>query len=232
MTLLDQNTKRWNDCHVPAEKAAAFQAVADKITVNKAVYQDIEKSTGVPWWFIGIVHYREASLKMNANLAQGDPWNKKSVHVPAGRGPFTSFQEAAVDALTKCSPYAARNKDWSVGSALTMFEKYNGLGYANKNLPSPYVWAGTNQYTSGKYVADGVFDPNAVDAQLGCAGILKFLGVFKSQSNVAGPATGAGIAGVGVTLSQYFHSHQTAIIIGAVLAAVLVGTIVHLYRNK
>jgi hypothetical protein len=40
------------------------------------------------------------------------------------------------------------------------------------DLPSPYVWAGTDQYKTGKYVADGRFDPNVVDSQLGCAGML------------------------------------------------------------
>ena len=52
-------------------------------------------------------------------------------------------------------------------------ERYNGLGYRNKGLPSPYVWAGTDKYTSGKYVADGVFDPNYVDQQLGVMLMIK-----------------------------------------------------------
>jgi hypothetical protein len=49
---------------------------------------------------------------------------------------------------------------------------YNGLGYASKGVPSPYLWAGTNQYSSGKYVADGKHDPNHVDQQLGCVAML------------------------------------------------------------
>ena len=80
------------------------------------------------------------------SLAQGDPWNRVSVHVPAGRGPFKSWEDAAVDALVNCSPYAARNKDWSIGGTLTMLEQYNGLGYAARGRPSPYVWSGTDQY--------------------------------------------------------------------------------------
>ncbi len=51
-------------------------------------------------------------------------------------------------------------------------EMYNGPGYAKRGLPSPYIWAGTNQYAKGKYIADGHFDPNAVDHQLGCAGLI------------------------------------------------------------
>ena len=55
---------------------------------------------------------------------------------------------------------------------MTMLERYNGLGYASRGRPSPYIWSGTNQYVSGKYVRDGVYDPDAVDSQLGCAGLL------------------------------------------------------------
>src|SRR5262249_53572875 len=102
-----------------------------------------------------------------------DRWNRVSVHVPAGRGPFISWEEAAVDALVDCAPYAARNSDWSMGAALTKLEEYNGLGYAARHQPSPYIWSGTDQYQRGKYVRDGVYDPNVVDSQLGCAGLLR-----------------------------------------------------------
>ena len=54
-----------------------------------------------------------------------------------------------------------------------MLEEYNGLGYASRGKPSPYIWSGTDQYQAGKYVRDGVYDPDAVDSQLGCAGLLK-----------------------------------------------------------
>jgi lysozyme family protein len=107
----------------------------------------------IAWVFIAVSHYRESSQDFATNLGQGDPWNKVSVHVPAGRGPFKSFEDAAVDALAKCSPYAAKLKDWSIGGMLTNLERYNGIGYANKGIPSPYIWSGTDQYRSGKYVA-------------------------------------------------------------------------------
>ena len=115
---------------------------------------------------------RECSQDWGGSLAQGDPWNRISVHVPAGRGPFKSWEEAAVDALVNCAPYAGRNKDWHIGATLTKLEEYNGLGYAARRQPSPYIWSGTDQYEKGKYVRDGVYDPNAVDHQLGCAGLL------------------------------------------------------------
>lgn len=97
---------------------------------------------------------------------------KKTTLVPKGRGPFSSWEEAAVDALMNCHPYAGKNKDWSIAGTLDILERYNGLGYRNKGLPSPYLWAGTDQYVKGKYVADGKYDPNHVDQQLGVAPIL------------------------------------------------------------
>ena len=55
-------------------------------------------------------------------------------------------------------------------------QKYDGMGYTNNNYgPSPYVWAGTTKYQSGKYVADGVYDAGAVDQQLGVAVMVKSL---------------------------------------------------------
>jgi lysozyme family protein len=149
-----------------------FAPVAQRLVVAKARYQAVEAKTEVPWWFIAVIHQRESSQNWAANLAQGDPWNRVSVHVPAGRGPFASWEDAAVDALVNCAPHAAANKDWSSGGALTMLEEYNGLGYAGRGVPSPYLWAGTDQYRSGKYVRDGVYDASVVDTQLGCAGLL------------------------------------------------------------
>src|SRR5262245_2831010 len=169
-----------------------FNLVAKRLSAPAAVarYKAVEGKTGVPWWFIAVVHEREASQSWAANIAQGDPWNRRSTHVPAGRGPFRSWEDAAYDALVNCAPHAARNKDWSPGGALAMLEQYNGLGYYRKGIPSPYIWAGTNQYTKGKYVADGVFDPNAVDKQLGCAGLLISMGVFKEGAKPAPAPTG------------------------------------------
>src|SRR4030095_349902 len=124
MSLLEQNKIRWQNCKVPADKGPAFAAVANRIKANKAVYDAIEKETHVPWWFIGMVHYRESNLNMSTNIANGQPFNKKTTLVPKGRGPFSSFKEAAVDALVNCAPYAAKNTDWSAAGALTKFEEY------------------------------------------------------------------------------------------------------------
>lgn len=171
--LIRDNARRWSQMKIIC--AADMDRVACRLVASgaKSRYKEIENATGVPWPVIAVIHEREASQNFFANLAQGDPFDKVSTHVPKGRGPFPSFKAAAIDALTSCPPYAAKWKDWSVGGALTLLEQYNGIGYYRRGLPSPYVWAGTDQYVSGKYIADGVFDPSVVDKQLGCAGLLQ-----------------------------------------------------------
>ena len=164
------NIRRWNAAKLT--RGPEFDPVAKRLVAAKPRYQAVEKAIGVPWPFIAVTHQRESSQNWDRSLAQGDPWNRVSVHVPAGRGPFRSWEEAAIDALVNCAPYAARNKDWGIGRTLAKLEQYNGLGYAARGRPSPYIWSGTDQYRSGKYVRDGVYDPNVVDSQLGCAGLL------------------------------------------------------------
>ena len=179
--LKEANAKRWET----ARTTRNFLSVAQALVRNDAKprYLVVSKATGVPWFFIAVVHERESSQSWKASLAQGDPWNEVSRHVPAGRGPFNSWEEAAVDALVNCPPFAAKNKDWSVGGLLTMLEQYNGLGYAQRGVPSPYVWSGTNQYSAGKYVADGVYSATAIDMQLGCAGLI--LGMMRLDRTIS-----------------------------------------------
>lgn len=170
VALKARNAARWANAKILRQ--GTFNAVAKHLVDAKQRYQTVAIKTGVPWFVIAVIHERESSQDWTGSLAQGDPWNRVSTHVPKGRGPFVSWEAAAIDALVNCAPYASRNKDWSIGGALTLLEGYNGLGYASRGIPSPYIWSGTDQYKSGKYVRDGVFDPSAVDQQLGCAGLL------------------------------------------------------------
>jgi lysozyme family protein len=172
--LSDANRQRSQNMQVNANLISKLDKVARRLIAPAAKqrYQAISATTQVPWFIIAVIHEREASQSFAANIAQGNPWNRVSTDVPAGRGPFNSFEEAAIDALTKCAPFAARWRDWTFGGAVTLLEQYNGLGYARRGLPSPYIWASTNQYVRGKFVADHRFDPNVVDQQLGCAALL------------------------------------------------------------
>lgn len=163
---------RWNAASVVPSLVHFVDGVAGDLVAAKSRYQAVEAKTGVPWAVIAVIHERESSQSWTASLAQGDPWRKVSIHVPKGRGPFQSWEDAAIDALTNCAPHLASWHDWTISGALCALERYNGEGYWNMGRPSPYLWSSTNQYSRGKYIADGHFDPNAVDKQIGVAALL------------------------------------------------------------
>lgn len=162
---------------VDPKKKDQLDLLVARILKNKAKYQEVEGITKVPWYVLGAIHYRESSLNFTRHLHNGDRLTARTIHVPDGRPvkgepPFT-WVESAIDAIKLKSWHKVT--DWSIDNALGLIEAYNGLGYKNKGLPSPYLWAWTNNYTKGKYVADGKFDPNFVDQQCGTAVLLKSL---------------------------------------------------------
>lgn len=176
-TTVRANAARWSKMHINARVAAEAAEQARGLTTPhaKSQYQVVETLTTVPWWVVAVIHEREAAQSWAASLAQGDPWSRVSIHVPRGIGPFTSWIAAAQYAMVHCGPKPAYWKDWSAGGALTLLEEYNGLGYANRGVASPYIWAGSDQYVSGKFIADGHYDPHAVDKQIGCAPLLRMM---------------------------------------------------------
>lgn len=174
--LIAANASRWERAIILPARVVEVRNVALRLVAPsaKAQYQAVQAATGVPWWVVAVIHEREAGQDWKASIAQGDPWNKISKHVPKGRGPFKSWFDAAVDALNKAPPFAARWTDWSVGGTLTLLELYNGLGYEEfHNEPSPYDWGATTIEKIGKYVGDGRFNPAVWDTQVGCAAMLK-----------------------------------------------------------
>lgn len=181
--LTAANLRRWQAMKVSSALIPVFDQVAERLVAARDRYGTVATLTKVPWDVIAVIHERESSQSWRASLAQGDPWNQVSIHVPKGRGPFKTWEDAAVDALQVCPPHAAQWTDWSPGGRLTLLEQYNGLGYFRMHMPSPYLWAGTDQYTRGKYVADGHFDPDAVDHQLGCAGLLARIALMTGRSS-------------------------------------------------
>jgi lysozyme family protein len=220
------NEKRWAGLRLTRN----FSSIAQILIMAKpryvAVSHMVEAATGnaIPWPVIAVIHMRESAQSWKASLAQGDPWDKVSVHVPKGRGPFNSWEDAAFDALVNCPPKLGLKRDWSLGATLTNLELYNGAGYVNQGLPSPYLWAGTNQYSKGKYVADGRFSADTVDVQPGCAGILKAMMALDPSITFEAPKTStvktsAGSVAAGGAAAG--AAHQAGLSIGWIVAIAL-----------
>lgn len=131
--LITDNAGRWARMSVLPNRLLEVERVSAALVAPnaKAIYQQVQVQVpAVPWWFVAIVHEREASQNFKCSIAQGDPWNKRSVHVPRGIGPFTSFVAAAVFTLTRCAPYPSKWADWSPGGVLTLFESYTATKIA------------------------------------------------------------------------------------------------------
>lgn len=150
--------------------------VARRLIASKATYAAVTAKNAVPVLFIAASFEREASSDFRRSPAQGDFWNRVSVHVPKGRGPFGSWLEAAIDAyhLNGLDKVGAGNWTWE----LMCFygELFNGFGYRDwHHMRSPYLWGGTNHQDRGKYTSDGQFDPRHFDEQLGIVPVMKRL---------------------------------------------------------
>jgi len=181
------HSERYILAKIKPEKMAEVEAAAKKISQNKPRYEAVSLTlaTGMPWWFVAIVHCMEGGGKFTRHLHNGDPLTARTVNVPKGRpvlgkAPF-SWEESAIDAINYME---GQNKiwrqlkgKWDLESILKKFEAYNGMGYQKKGLLSPYLYSYTQFYEKGKYAFDGKYDPNLVSKQPGVIPLMKALGV-------------------------------------------------------
>lgn len=162
-----------------ADKLPEIDLCITRILTGEKRYRALanEFENGMPWWFIAITHFMEAGWKypkhFNYHLHCGDPLTGRTFNVPRGRPKFNpgqgskppspenpySWHESAKDAIQ----YMGYDDimEWSEGNCLYLFEKYNGWGYKNRGIRSPYVWNYTTLYGDpphiGKYLSDGKF---------------------------------------------------------------------------
>jgi lysozyme family protein len=167
----------FDTCQINADKQNQVDGLAASIIQHRTRYEAVGTPLSIPWFFIGVIHNMESSQRFDRHLHNGDPLTARTVHVPAGRPasgdpPFT-WEVSATDALLLEG--LDKVTDWRLPALLYQIEKYNGFGYRTRhpNVLSPYLWSGSQHYTSGKFVADGAFDPDAVSKQSGAAAILR-----------------------------------------------------------
>lgn len=152
------------------------ETAADKVVAGMNRYKAVEKLTNVPWAMIGIIHLLEADCSWTHHLHNGDSLSARTVQVPKGRPvggnpPFT-WEESAFDALAYDN---IKPPLQTIGQIFGALEKFNGTGYQKKGINTPYLWSGSQHYSSGKYVADGKYEAGAVSKQVGAAVVWKVL---------------------------------------------------------
>lgn len=172
----------WDSMEIDPARISEGQKECDRIRANQVRYESVvEKLTPgcPPWAFIGVIHALESDCKFTRHLHNGDPLETWTTHEPKGRpvygAPPFKWEESAVDALRFKRLHLWT--EWTIEGMLWVLEKWNGLGYRkyHPETPTPYLWAGTNHYKSGLYVADGKWSPTAKSKQLGGAVLLRLL---------------------------------------------------------
>lgn len=170
----------WDTCTV--QKNADI--IIKQILARRSEYKAVQDELGVPIIFTAPVHYRESSLSFKGALCNGDPiigTERKTWHVPAGRGPFKTWHESAIDEFHRRNLDDIAADKWTIERVLFEQESYNGEGYLRHGVNSSYVWAATNHQQRGLYVADHEWDNNAIDHRFGTAAIIKALAGADSE---------------------------------------------------
>ena len=188
--LKDEYQARWANMAVAPEHKSQVIAAAHKIIAGRDKYKAIEAELGVPWFFVGLVHYREANCNFFCHLHNGDPLTDRTQHVPkhrplTGSPPFT-WHESTLDAL-KMRGLHRKSID-GLERMLFELEEYNGEGYRNEGVTSDYLWGWTNQHDHGRFVADHVYMSTAHGSQAGVAPVFAALVVMDRSISFEPPA--------------------------------------------
>ena len=143
----------------------------------QARWYEVAQEACCPWYFVAITHAMEGSFNFQSHLHNGDPLRERTVNVPQGRpktwNPPSSWEASAFDALSFDGFVDV--SDWTLERMLYRWESYNGFRSRQNGINTPYLWSFSNHYSRGKYIADNVWDPNAVSKQCGAAVMLKVL---------------------------------------------------------
>jgi lysozyme family protein len=163
--------------YLNADKEKVAEEYGRKLLQYRARYDEVVKSSKIPWWFVALSHMMESGLNFQTHLHNGDPLTQRTIRVPAGRpvrgSPPFNWIDSARDALDRHKLFD--ESDWSLPRALYRMEQFNGFGYRRFGIASPYLWSFSTIYSKGKFVADGVFRADAVSKQCGAATVLKYL---------------------------------------------------------
>ncbi len=210
--LRDEYQRLFETCVIRPERENQVEPLVTSLLLNQSRYQAVSELTDVPWYMIATIHNMESSQNFKKHLHNGDPLTGRTVKVPKGRprvgNPPFKWEDSAMDALV--FEDFDRVEDWSLSSSLFQLERFNGFGSRSRGINTPYLWSFSTHYTKGKFVDDGVFDPNAVSKQCGAAILLRRM-VDKGAIEIPltiGPSTSDEIAAAGA-LVQFSTSQKT-----------------------
>ena len=177
------------------ELAARAAEVLELGRRHRDEWAEVEARTSVPRLW-GLASFeRESGSDYSRSPAQGDRWDRVSVNVPRGLGPYPRWGDACVaayridhlDEVAGSQEPGVRSQEesgaageavltpdsrflkpgWTWPRACYEGELFNGFGPRAHGRHTGYLWSWTSIYTAGKYVADGQWDPDVQDQQCG-----------------------------------------------------------------
>lgn len=164
-------------------------AAANRLLLNRVVYEAAAAETGTPAIWLMATNERESGGKLSAYFGNGEPLSRVTRLVPRNRGPFMppdAWVHGVKDALHLDG--VDQVKEWTIQRAIFEHHLWNGWGPEAHGRRSGYTTAGTNWYNGGKYIADGVWDPNAWDQQLGTMPLMWAIGKIAPELALDHPA--------------------------------------------
>jgi lysozyme family protein len=177
--------KKFDNCTMDPARLPALKSWADRLWDPKyrMRYGNLEKVSGVPWYVIAVIHYRECSANFLGHLHNGDPLKALTVQVPPHRpdppwppspwDPVGAWQTSAIDALKIDNFFDQPKTYWTLERTLFRLESYNGFGTRGHGVIPNYLWNYSSYPTKGGYDSDGHFKPSYVSSQCGTAVFLK-----------------------------------------------------------
>lgn len=179
--LRDEYRVLFRACQVDSKRKEEVEHSITTVLRGGKRYSAVAAQIGLPWYFVGILHLMECGADFRLHLHNGDPLASRTVQVPKGRpeGEWP-IPGASADELWQVSALDALKLDglhqwgcWTIDGMMYCFERYNGFGYRQHKINSPYLFAASNHYTAGKYASDGKWSETAVSKQVGAAVILR-----------------------------------------------------------
>lgn len=149
------------------------QETAQRLIQHIAPYKEAQTRFGIPAIWLATVGEREDGANIfHSYFGNGDPLDRPTRDVPRNRGPFSSFEAGLEDAI-RYDHIPMPGVTWTWSWFCYKGEAWNGFGYRSHGIHTPYLWAGSNIYRTGKYDSDGHFDAGMTDEQLGIVPIAR-----------------------------------------------------------
>lgn len=194
-SLFQEYAYLWPGAEIIERWKPVAEVMISRALKLRPMYSAVGQKRNVPWAALAAIDMRESGCDPMGCLANGDRWDRRTVHYPVGKGPWISKEQSchwAISDFEKGWNVNLGRVHWDICEILHLLERWNGFNprIDPGTVPpdaSGYIYSGVSfegkpLYERGKRkehlvngVMKGYFDPDQADEQLGCMAFLKAL---------------------------------------------------------